>query len=42
VGSHRSTTMLRRLRDFEWTFSNTAEGATAVLLATAILLAAFA
>jgi hypothetical protein len=34
--------MLRRLRDFEWTFSNTAEGATAALLASAILLAAFA
>lgn len=34
--------MLRRLRDFEWTFSNTAESATAVLLATAIVLAMFA
>ncbi len=34
--------MIRRLRDFEWTFSNTAEGATAVMLATAILAAFFA
>lgn len=33
--------MLSRLRDIEWTFSNTAEGATAVLLAVAILLAVF-
>ena len=30
--------MLRRLRYHEWTFSNTAEGATAILLAAAILL----
>ena len=29
--------MLRRLRDFEWTFSNTAEAVTALLLATAIV-----
>jgi hypothetical protein len=28
--------MLKRLKDFEWTFSNTAEAATAVLLAAAI------
>jgi len=28
--------MLDRLRDFEWTFSNTAELATALLLAAAI------
>jgi hypothetical protein len=28
--------MLKRLRDFEWTFSNTAEAATALLLAAAI------
>jgi hypothetical protein len=34
--------MLRRIRDFEWTFSNTAEGATAVLLTTAIVVAMFA
>jgi len=34
--------MIRRLRDFEWTFSNTAEGAIAVLLATAIVVAVFA
>jgi len=34
--------MIRRLRDFEWTFSNTAEGATAVMLAAAIVLALFA
>jgi hypothetical protein len=34
--------MLRRLREFEWTFSNTAEAATAVLLAVALLAAAFA
>jgi len=34
--------MLRRLRDVEWTFSNTAEGATAVLLALAIAVAIFA
>ena len=33
--------MLTRLRDIEWTFSNTAESATAVLLAVAILLAVF-
>jgi hypothetical protein len=34
--------MFQRLRDFEWTFSNTAEGATAVLLAAVIVLAVFA
>jgi hypothetical protein len=34
--------MIRRLRDFEWTFSNTAEGATAVLLSAAILVAVLA
>jgi hypothetical protein len=28
--------MWRRVRDIEWTFSNTAEGVTAVLLAMAI------
>jgi hypothetical protein len=28
--------MLRRLRDIEWTFSNTAEGMTALLLAAVI------
>jgi len=31
--------MVRRLRDIEWTFSNTAEAATALLLAAAILAA---
>jgi hypothetical protein len=34
--------MLRRLRDFEWTFSNTAEGVTAILLALTILVVALA
>jgi hypothetical protein len=34
--------MIRRLRDFEWTFSNTAEGATAFLLVTAIVVSIFA
>ena len=34
--------MVRRLRDFEWTFSNTAEGATAVLLAAVILVTVLA
>ena len=34
--------MIRRLRDFEWTFSNTAEGATAILLGTALLVAMLA
>ena len=31
--------MLRRLRDIEWTFSNTAESVTAVLLALTIVFA---
>ena len=31
--------MLRRLRDIEWTFSNTAEGVTGVLLALTIVFA---
>ena len=31
--------MIRRFRDFEWTFSNTAEGATAFLLAAAVIVA---
>jgi hypothetical protein len=35
-------TMISMLRRFEWTFSNTAEAATAILLASAILLMAFA
>jgi hypothetical protein len=34
--------MIRRLRDFEWTFSNTAEGATALLLAAAVVVTVFA
>lgn len=34
--------MIRRLRDFEWTFSNTAEGATAFMLLTVIAAALFA
>jgi hypothetical protein len=34
--------MFRRLRDIEWTFSNTAETATAVLLALAIVAAVLA
>jgi len=29
--------MVRRLREYDWTFSNTAEAATAVLLAIAIV-----
>jgi hypothetical protein len=33
--------MLQRVRDFEWTFSNTAEGAVAVLLALLIVAAVF-
>jgi hypothetical protein len=32
----RGSNMWRRVRDIEWTFSNTAEGVTAVLLALAI------
>ena len=28
--------MLRRLQDFEWTFSNTAQAATGLLLALAV------
>ncbi len=31
--------MLRRLREIEWTFSNTAEAVTAILLAAAIVAA---
>jgi hypothetical protein len=31
--------MLRRLRDIEWTFSATAEAATALLLAAAVVAA---
>jgi hypothetical protein len=31
--------MLRRLTEFDWSFSNTAEGATALLLVAAIVLA---
>lgn len=34
--------MIRRLKDFEWTFSNTAEGATAFLLAAAIAISVLA
>ena len=34
--------VLRRIRDIEWTFSNTAEAATAVGLALAVLVAFFA
>ena len=34
--------VLRRIRDIEWTFSNTAEAATAVVLALAVLVAFFA
>jgi len=34
--------MIRRLLQSDWSFSNTAEGATAILLAAAIILAAFA
>ena len=34
--------MLQRIRDFEWTFSNTAEGALAVLLTSAIVVSMFA
>jgi hypothetical protein len=33
---------LRRIRDIEWTFSNTAETATALVLACAVLVALFA
>jgi hypothetical protein len=33
---------LRRIRDIEWTFSNTAETATALVLACAVLAALFA
>lgn len=33
--------MLRRLTYIDWTFSNTAESATALLLLAAILVAAF-
>ena len=29
--------MIRRLRDIEWTFSNTAEGAMAILLAALVV-----
>lgn len=38
----RGDVMWQRLRDFEWTFSNTAEGVTALLLAIAIVVAVFA
>jgi hypothetical protein len=34
--------MLRRLQDVDWTFSNTAEGAVALLLIAAMAIAAFA
>jgi hypothetical protein len=34
--------MLRRLQDVEWTFSNTAESAVALLLLAAMAVAAFA
>lgn len=34
--------MLSKLRYYDWTFSNTAEGATAVMLALAIAVAALA
>lgn len=34
-------TMIRRLSDIDWTFSNTAEGAIALLLLAAIAVAAF-
>ena len=34
--------MLSKLRYFDWTFSNTAEAATGVLLAVAILVSYFA
>lgn len=34
--------VLRRIRDIEWTFSNTAETATALVLAFAVLVALFA
>lgn len=34
--------MLARIRDFDWSFSNTAETALAVLLAAVVVLAAFA
>jgi len=36
MGRKTRFVMVRRLRDFEWTFSNTAEGITALLLAAAI------
>jgi hypothetical protein len=34
--------VLRRIRDIEWTFSNTAETATALVLALAVLVTLFA
>ena len=34
--------VLQRIRDIEWTFSNTAETATAVGLALAVLMTVFA
>jgi hypothetical protein len=34
--------VLRRIREIEWTFSNTAETATALGLACAVLVAIFA
>lgn len=34
--------MLRRLQDIDWTFSNTAESAVALLLIAAMVVAAFA
>jgi len=34
--------VLRRIRDIEWTFSNTAEPATALVLACAVLVVLFA
>jgi hypothetical protein len=34
--------VLRRIREIEWTFSNTAETATAMVLACAVLVALFA
>ena len=33
--------MMRTLRDIDWSFSSTAEGATALLLIAAIAIAAF-
>jgi len=34
--------MIRRLRDYEWTFSNTAEGAMAVLLGALVAITVLA